>query len=113
MLCLAILIMCNSAAPAEHARPRAAQCEVWSGDHPRWRGPCLFTGERGPSFSIVPAKGEFPGRVRMISVAVFAPRLAEVRGLTRDGINSRWGQAARSRNDPACWESHDFGVCAR
>jgi hypothetical protein len=35
-----------------------------------------------------------------------------VRGLTTDGINSRWGTALRSKADPACWKGSDFEICA-
>lgn len=51
-----------------------------------------------------------PG-ISTVSVSVFEPVQAEVRGLTRDGINSRWGEARRSGNDRACWRGSDFSIC--
>ena len=47
-----------------------------------------------------------------ISVTIVATGVAEVRGLTTDGINSRWGSAVRSKVDSACWTGSDFEICA-
>ena len=96
------------AAPAE-ARP--ARCVVQSAGAPVWRGGCDFLPDRGGSFGIQPLRGSFPGGISDISVAVISPGVAEVRGLTADGINSRWGEARRSRRDKACWVGEDFSVC--
>jgi hypothetical protein len=46
-----------------------------------------------------------------VSVALLRG-MAEVRGLTVDGINSRWGSARRNVNNPACWDGADFQICA-
>jgi hypothetical protein len=113
---LFLVALLAAAAPALAAAPqkaRPARCEVWSGDSARWRGACLFMAERSGSFSVRPAKGRFPGDVSVVSVTLTGGGRAEVRGLTRNGINSRWGEAVRSRKDPACWEGDDFEVCAR
>jgi hypothetical protein len=79
-------------------------------------GPCSFRAEdRDGSFSLAALDGKsplYPGTL-VVSVAVVAPGEAEVRGLTADGINSRWGEARRSKADPACWTGSDFEVCAR
>jgi hypothetical protein len=48
----------------------------------------------------------------MISVSVVRPGVAEVRGLTKRGINSRWGEARRSKSNRACWVGEDFKICA-
>ena len=93
------------------AEARAARCVVQGAGAPIWRGPCDFVPDRGGSFGIQPLRGLFPGGVSDISVAVTGPGAAEVRGLTRDGINSRWGEARRSRRDKACWVGEDFSVC--
>ncbi len=77
----------------------------------RFRGNCIFTlGENG-SFSIKAPSGLIDGRL-MINVYVIEPGIAEVRGLTTDGINSRWGEARRSTSDTACWLGSDFTICA-
>ncbi len=95
-----------------YAQPRQARCVISSSEGPRYSGPCRFQAERGGSFTVSPARGRrFPGGVSSISVAV-AGGEADVRGLTRDGINSRWGTATRSRRDRACWVGSDFSVCA-
>jgi hypothetical protein len=71
---------------------------------------------RDGSFTLSPrggGQGALFGPILMVSVSVIEPGLAEVRGLTRDGINSRWGAARRSARDGACWEGSDFRICAR
>jgi hypothetical protein len=79
-------------------------------------GPCSFLAEdRDGSFSLAALDGKsplYPG-ILVVSVAVVAPGQADVRGLTAGGINSRWGEARRSKADPACWIGSDFEVCAR
>ncbi|WP_439575179.1 hypothetical protein [Phreatobacter sp.] len=51
--------------------------------------------------------------VSVVSVMVIEPGVADVRGLTTGGINSRWGTARRSGRDGACWQGDDFRICAR
>ena len=95
------------------AAPREARCILAGGGLSQYSGPCLFEpGPRG-SFTLSPAAGRrFPGGVSSVTLSVTAPGTGEVRGLTRDGINSRWGRAVRSRTDPACWVGEDFSICA-
>jgi hypothetical protein len=93
------------------AAARPARCVVQSAGTPAWRGACNYIPDRGGSFAIAPMRGRFPGGVGDISVSLVSQGTAEVRGLTRDGINSRWGEARRSRRDPACWIGEDFSVC--
>ncbi|WP_017295364.1 hypothetical protein [Geminocystis herdmanii] len=45
-------------------------------------------------------------------MAIIKSGVAEVRGLTTAGINSRWGEARRSKSDKACWVGDDFTICA-
>ncbi len=102
-----------SLAATAYAEPRQARCVISSSEGSRYAGPCRFQAERGGSFTVSPARGRsFPGGVSSISVAVGGRGEADVRGLTRDGINSRWGAATRSRRDRACWVGSDFSVCA-
>lgn len=78
----------------------------------QYRGKCDFT-RAGASFSLAPiGRASFPGGVNPVNVAIVSPGIAEVRGLTREGINSRWGEARRSKRDPACWDGSDFRICA-
>jgi hypothetical protein len=76
---------------------------------------CDFQAEgRDGSFSLSARDGGnlFPG-ISVVTLSVIESGLAEVRGLTRDGINSRWGTARRSGRDGACWQGDDFRICAR
>ena len=93
------------------AKPRPARCVIDAAGAARWSGPCQFAAERGGSFTIRPPRGAFQNRVTSISVSIVRPGLAEVRGVTQAGINSRWGQARRSPRDRACWIGSDFSVC--
>jgi hypothetical protein len=78
----------------------------------QYAGKCDFI-DGGGSFSLSPiGRASFPGGINPLSVGIDAPGVAEVRGLTRDGINSLWGEARRSKNVPACWEGSDFRICA-
>lgn len=101
------------AAPAE-ARPRKAACALKSAGSAPYRGPCRFIPEENGSFSIEPiGRRAFSGGITSIGVWIVSPGLAEVRGLTWGGINSRWGEARRSRRDRACWAGSDFSICVR
>ena len=93
------------------ASARPAKCVVIGNGMTPYRGTCKFTPDNGGSFAIAPiGKPGFDG-VTLVSVAIVSPGVAEVRGLTRDGINSRWGEAKRSKTDPACWVGGDFKIC--
>ena len=109
-VCLAVAPLVLFAATAAEARP--ARCVVASAGNQTYRGPCDFQTEQGGSFSISPVRGSFPGGISDINVSMMGPGVADVRGLTSRGINSRWGEARRSRRDRACWIGSDFSVCA-
>jgi hypothetical protein len=95
------------------ADARAARCVIASNGSATFRGPCRFSPEAGGSFTVEPTAGKsFPGGISSISVSLMERGVAEVRGLTRAGINSRWGTAVRSQRDRACWQGSDFSVCA-
>lgn len=88
-------------------------CMVMQQGTIQFSGSCLFRQDGGNgSFSIMNATGGqiVPG-VTQLSVYVMSG-LAEVRGLTVDGINSRWGPATRNSMNPACWDGSDFQICA-
>ena len=103
----AILFLLPAAAEA-----RPARCVVAAAGAPHYSGPCDFQAERGGSFTVTPARGRrFSGGVSSISLAIVAEGVGEVRGLTADGINSRWGEARRSTRDRACWVGADFSLC--
>ena len=101
----------------EEVAPRdteeVAQCLIKQSGVTTYAGDCAFHLERGGSFSIRRSDDEpiQPG-VTDISVSIVSPGVAEVRGLTTDGANSRWGAATRSTVDGACWTGSDFEICA-
>lgn len=90
---------------------KPARCVVTSNGAPAYDGKCDFSAEKGGSFSIKPIGRDAFDGATVISVSVTLPGVAEVRGLTRDGINSRWGEAKRSASDRACWVGGDFKIC--
>lgn len=103
------------AAPQAAAKSKLASCRIVSEGAVKFRGRCGFTAGRGGSFRLGPARGRGPlyGSILSISVTIVSRGVAEVRGLTRGGINSRWGRATRSKRDRACWVGRGFRICAR
>jgi hypothetical protein len=94
------------------AEARPARCVLTAAGSPQFSGPCDFQAERGGSFTVTPAeRRRFPNGLGAVSLSIVEPGIGEVRGLTRDGINSRWGEARRSPRDPACWVGADFSLC--
>ena len=75
---------------------------------------CNFESAPGGSFTLSPSPvaGYFFSTLLSVSVGIYGPGRADVRGLTREGINSRWGEASRSTRDGACWAGADFRICA-
>jgi len=109
---LAALMLVAAAAPA---LARDAGCRIEQAGRVVLDRTCDFQAEgRDGSFSLSARDGGslFPG-MSVVTLSVIEPGLAEVRGLTRDGINSRWGTARRSARDGACWQGDDFRICAR
>jgi len=103
------------AAPQVAAKSKLASCRIVSEGAVKFSGRCRFTAERGGSFHIGPARGRgrLYGSILSVSVTIVSRGVAEVRGLTSGGINSRWGRAVRSKRDRACWVGRGFSVCAR
>ena len=95
------------------AKDKDARCLIRQNGVTTYSDACLFQLEKGGSFSIrrEDAKPILPN-ITDISVTIVAAGVAEVRGLTTDGINSRWGSAVRSKVDSACWTGSDFEICA-
>jgi len=84
-----------AASPAA-AKSRVARCVITSGGEKTYTGPCSFSPDGKGSFYIDPVgRKRFSPDVTTISVSLIEPNLAEVRGLTTSGINSRWGEARR------------------
>ncbi len=109
-LVAAVTLLGTSAAAAA---PKPARCDIGNNYGEHYKGPCLFTADRDGSFSVTRARGAaIMGDITQVTVQIVEPGAAEVRGLTRAGINSRWGSATRSKRDRACWRGSDFWVCA-
>lgn len=110
---LAAAMSATAPAPAD-ARTKAAACQIDSQGAVKFKGRCRFAAGRGGSFSLsrVNGSGALYGSILTVNVTVVGRGVAEVRGLTRAGNNSRWGRATRSKRDPACWVGSDFRVCA-
>lgn len=111
---LAVLALILLFSASALAGGKTARCEIISGAKVEFSGKCQFQPEGDGSFSLSLAD-EKPlyGGIAMVSVYVVESGVAEVRGLTTEGINSRWGEARRSERDKACWVGADFKVCAR
>jgi len=114
LVLLAATAIVSAAVPAA-AASKMASCQIASEGAVKFDGRCRFIAERGGSFSLSPARGggALYGSILSVSVTIVSPGVAEVRGLTKAGINSRWGPAKRSKRDPACWVGSDFRICAR
>ncbi len=90
-----------------------ASCLIKSSGTTLFRGVCNFQSESNGSFSLDAGKsGRFLKNIDVVTVYIRSRGKAEVRGLTKAGINSRWGSARRSRKDRACWLGSDFKICA-
>lgn len=90
-----------------------ARCVVAEAGRTTFDGPCDFRQFGGDgSFTITSLKSNLIAGRSVISVTIVSPGVAEVRGVTPAGINSRWGAAQRSNRDRACWLGDDFRICA-
>jgi hypothetical protein len=96
---------------------RDASCYVQSEGKVLLDQKCDFQAVDGDGSFSLSSRGKKEGAlfpdVLSLSLTIIKPGLAEVRGLTKDGINSRWGEARRSTKDGACWEGSGFRICAR
>lgn len=109
-------------AASSAAALRQARCKISSDEGGLLLdAPCAFSADRTGSFTLDPVRGKYliPPRQRgdqgilSLTLDVISVGVGEVRGLTSEGINSRWGQAIRSKSDRACWVGSDFRVCVR
>lgn len=100
-------------APRPTAPDSGFRCVVVRGGETVAQGPCQFEsdGDDG-SFYVDLLSAAATAGTNPISVTLVGRGLAEVRGVTEDGLNSRWGEARRDKADRACWTGEDFTVCA-
>jgi hypothetical protein len=110
-----LLSLAYAAPTLGEARARVVDCRIESAGKVEVSGKCRFNPDEGGSFTLENIDADKPlyGEILMVTVAIVSPGKAEVRGLTRRGVNSRWGAAVRSTRDRACWDGTDFRICAR
>ena len=111
---LPLLIVLLSISHPIVAADRVVNCQIESAGEETYKGKCLFVPDTKGSFALLNTQKNKPLFNGIVDVSVFIIEkgVAEVRGLTTDGINSRWGEAKRSKEDKACWVGEDFKVCA-
>ena len=114
LFAVAALALFAATPPEGQARERIVRCRVVSGGTIAVDGKCLFDAVEDGSFHLGNVDGSKPlfDEVLLLNVAVVARDVAQVRGLTKAGINSMWGEAHRSARDRACWDGSDFRICA-
>lgn len=93
------------------AAGKVITCQIDSNNKVAYKGKCLFVSDADGSFSLsnVDENKVLLDEISTVNVSIIEKGLAEVRGLTTSGINSRWGEAKRNK---ACWVGSDFKVCA-
>lgn len=101
-----------ASAPEAEEEWRPAECEITS-EGQTVTIPCRAIWYTGGTFSLkgIGDAELLPG-ITDLSVAADETD-AEIMGLTKDGINSRWGAAERDAADASCWKGSEFRVCAR
>ena len=100
----------QSKAPKE-PQSKARRCIIENKHDGRFDGPCRLRMEGdGRSFSVAPLEQKTILGAVIVSVTVIETEQADVRGLTTEGINSRWGL---SRWKEGCWKGSDFSICLR
>src|SRR5215469_14716678 len=110
-----ILALSIAGAAGAEPRGRIVSSHIESASKIEVSGDCLFTPGQGGSFALENTDRGKPlfGEILVLTVSIEPSGIAEVRGLTRRGNNSRWGAAQRSSSDLACWQGSDFKICAR
>lgn len=109
------LLIVGAMVQTSSAMDKVARCEISTSGKVTFKGNCLFSAEQDGSFSLwnIQKDKELIEGVSIISVSIIDKGVADVRGLTSDGINSRWGEAKRSQKDKACWQGSGFKICVR
>ena len=96
------------------AEAKPARCLITSSSTKSFKGPCDYKPDSSTGgFALSRLKGRKFLNIDPITVSVVSPGVAQVSGLTKEGVNSTWGEAKRSKRDPACWIGEDFKICAR
>lgn len=98
------------------AAEKTVKCPIESNDKVVYQGQCRYFSEKtAEAISISlsnPQSKDKPLYDTILMVSVYIGKgIAEVSGLTADGINSRWGIAKKSQKSKHCWQGEDFRVC--
>jgi hypothetical protein len=111
---IAAALMITSVSAESYAKDRVVHCQITSGGKVEVDGKCFFGADPSGSFVLDPVDKDKPlfGEILDVGVVLVGKDVAEVRGLTKGGISSRWGEAHRSTTDRACWDGVDFRICA-
>jgi hypothetical protein len=106
-----LLLITQSIAASE----QKVKCEIESNNVVMFKGQCLYLSEHGGAFTLSALDKNKPlyDDITAVSIVMIKKNVTEVRGLTTQGINSRWGNAKRSQKNKACWVGSDFKICAR
>ena len=91
---------------------KTATCEIYESGKKSFSGKCDFQPLGGGSFYLMnlDTNKALYRNVMDVTVNVVETGFAEVTGLTRNHISSRWGKAKR---EGACWVGNDFKICAK
>lgn len=111
---LQILLVLAMASLPWRAMPETskARCLIKQNDRVAYSGACQLEREKDGSFAIKRSGNRaIVPNITNISVSIVSTGVAEVRGLTTGGNNSRWGTARKSNQNPTCWTGSDFEVC--
>jgi hypothetical protein len=91
---------------------KTAECEIMMGNQIVFNDKCVFISTQDGSFSLSNLKKDDPlfDNILVVTVNIERKSVADIHGLTKDGVNSRWGEAERSNEDKSCWVGSDFKV---
>lgn len=108
LLTVSMLALCTT------VQAKVAKCYIENDGVPVLNTKCEFKAEKGGSFSLSNLNRNKPlfDTIIMVNVSIVDKNVAEVRGLTTVGINSRWGEYHRSQADKACWVDGLNKICA-
>lgn len=108
LLTVSMLALCTT------VQAKVAKCYIENDGVPVLNAKCDFRAEKGGSFSLsnLNRQKALFDDILIVDVSIVAKNVAEVRGLTREGINSRWGEYHRLQEDKACWVDGLNKICA-
>lgn len=107
---LCLTLCCGQAFAGAETQP--VTCVITSAGITHTPSGCRITKEteERPRWYVIEKMDGSPLLEEILSVSVIetSPETAEVSGMTKNGVNSRWGRARRDGN---CWSGEDFRIC--